>query len=343
MDPVTQALLAAMNRGKFSDLSSATMDPVMSYLMGTYQPKPQFDENQLWERYAPNTLLATAGDPEDPYTVAALQIRQGTPPWQLYGQKPKSVKKEATWNKFIDSIAKEQETVRGKLMEQSLEQDPFQKMGLRGAQTEYTLEDMYKYAPDAFAKILKDVDKNSASQMRKDAGIDARYGDVMATSDKQRLAILKQQNLLEDSGKLKDKKKNKNKVTANPLTWTKFSSLIPGSDNVISGLREQLGFDKIFGKPVANQKMEAETKAKKQLKELGNTAVLDVAATARNKSYGDFLKSLTGKTAGSATRQLSDAEKLGALVKGKLESQGYTPLKEDLLMAVLMKNKMKNG
>jgi hypothetical protein len=343
MDPVTQALLAAMNRGKFSDLSSATMDPVMSYLMGTYQPKPQFDENQLWERYAPNTLLATAGDPEDPYTVAALQIRQGTPPWQLYGQKPKSVKKEATWNKFIDSIAKEQETVRGKLMEQSLEQDPFQKMGLRGAQTEYTLEDMYKYAPDAFAKILKDVDKNSASQMRKDAGIDARYGDVMATSDKQRLAILKQQNLLEDSGKLKDKKKNKNKVTGNPLTWTKFSSLIPGSDNVVSGLREQLGFDKLFGKPVSTQKMEAETKAKKQLKELGNTSVLDVAATARNKSYGDFLKSLTGKTAGSATRQLSDAEKLGALIQSKLQSQGYTPLKEDLLMAVMMKNKMKNG
>jgi hypothetical protein len=343
MDPVTQALLAAMNRGGFSDLSSATMDPVMSYLMGTYQPKPKFDENQLWERYAPNTLLAMAGQPEDPFTNAALQIREGTPAWQLYDQKPKSVKKEKTWNNFIDSISKEQDTVRAKLMEQSLEQDPFEKMGLRGAQTEYTLEDMYKYAPDAFSKILKDVDKNSASQMRKDAGIDARYGDVMATSDKQRLAILKQQNLLDSSGKLKDKNKNKNKVTANPLTWTKFSSLIPGSDNVISGLREQLGFDKLFGKPVANQKMEAETKAKKQLKELGNTAVLDVAATARNKSYGDFLKSLTGKTAGSATRQLSDAEKLGALVKGKLESQGYTPLKEDLLMAVLMKNKMKNG
>ena len=335
MDPVTQALLAAMNRGGFSDLSSATMDPVMSYLMGTYQPKPQFDENQLWERYAPNTLLATAGDPEDPYTVAALQIRQGTPPWQLYGQKPDSVKKEATWTKFIDSIAKEQETVRAKLMEQSLEQDPFQKMGLRGAQTQYTLEDMYKYAPDAFAKILKDVDKNSASQMRKDAGIDARYGDVMATSDKERLALLKQSNIGEITGKQKQKikeQKEKNKITLNPLTYANIVRKIP----VIGSIGSSTGSEKEI-------RTLAEGKAKKQLEALGNAGVLDVAATARNKSYGQFLKSLTGKTAGSATKQLSDAEKLGALIQGKLESQGYTPLKEDLLMAVLMKNKMKNG
>jgi hypothetical protein len=335
MDPVTQALLAAMNRGKFSDLSSATMDPVMSYLMGTYQPKPQFDENQLYERFAPKLLLAAQGEEDDPYTVAAMQIRQGVPPWQLYGQKPKSVKKDSTWTKFIDSIAKEQDTVRAKLMEQSLEQDPFQKMGLRGAQAEYTLEDMYKYAPDAFSKILKDVDKNSASQMRKDAGIDARYGDVMATSDKQRLALLKQSNIGEITGKQKQKtkeQKEKDKVTINPLTYANIVRKIPFIGSI--------GSDKGNEREIRTL---AEGRAKKQLKELGNTGILDVAATARNKSYGDFLKSLTGKTAGSATRQLSDAEKLGALVQSKLQSQGYTPLKEDLLMAVLMKNKMKNG
>ena len=319
MDPVTQALLAAMNRGKFSDLSSATMDPVMSYLMGTYQPKPQFDENQLWERYAPNTLLATAGDPEDPYTVAALQIRQGVPPWQLYSQKPKSVKKEATWTKFIDSIAKEQETVRGKLMEQSLEQDPFEKMGLRGAQTKYTLEDMYKYAPDAFSKILKDVDTNSAKQMKRNTDIDARYGDVMLTSDADKKKFLRARAMENELGKERlDKREQSSRNWFERLLNAKIQ--MPGAP-----------------------KGRAESKAKEDFNALKGAAIKDEAATARNKSYGEFLKNLAGRAPGTATRQLSDAEKLGALVQGKLESQGYTPLKEDLLMAVLMKNKMKNG
>jgi hypothetical protein len=123
------ALIQAMIAGKSTDFSSATMDPVMSYLMGTYRPKPAFDENQLWERYAPNTLLAASGLPDDPYTAAASRIRAGEAPWNLYDETPKNVK-PGVWTKFLDSIAAEQQTVKSKLMEQSLEQDPFEKQGL---------------------------------------------------------------------------------------------------------------------------------------------------------------------------------------------------------------------
>jgi hypothetical protein len=319
MDPITQAIIAGMKSGKFGDLSSATMDPVLSYLMGTYQPAPKFDENQLWERFAPNTLLAMAGQPGDPFTDAAIQIREGTPAWQLYDQKPKSVKKEKTWNNFIDSISKEQDTVRAKLMEQSLVQDPFQKAGLPGAEQKYTLQDMYKYAPSAFGNILKDVDKNLKRETLKNRNIDARYGDVMLTSDADKKKFLRARAIEDELGKQRlDKRDQSSRNIFQRLLNAKIQ--MPGAP-----------------------KGRAESKAKKDFNALGGAAIKDEAASARNRAYAEYLKPLIGNRPGNATRQLTDAEKLGALIQSKLESQGQTPLKDALAMAVLYKNKMKNG
>ena len=318
MDPITQAILAAMKSGKFNDLSSATMDPVMSYLMGTYKSAPKFDETQMWERHAPNTLLAMSGAPDDPYTVAATAIRAGTAPWALYGDVPKDVK-PGSWTKFIDSIANEQQTVKSKIMEQSLEQDPFQKMGLPGAEQKYTLQDMYKYAPDAFAGILKNVDANSANELKQNAAIDAQYGDVMITDNSKKKKFLESQAIKDALGKEKAHKDAQSK-----RNW--LSKLLNAKIQMP-------------GAPVARAKEQAQ----KDFLLLKGAPIKDVAGTAKNQSYANYLKSFGARTQGSASKQLSDAEKFGALIQSQLESQGQTPLKDALAMAVLMKNKMKNG
>lgn len=360
MDPITQAILAAMKSGKFNDLSSATMDPVMSYLMGTYKSAPKFDETQMWERHAPNTLLAMSGAPDDPHTVAAKAIRAGTAPWALYGEVPKNVK-PAAWTKFIDSIANEQQTVKSKIMEQGLEQDPFQKMGLPGAEQKYTLQDMYKYAPDAFAGILKNVDANSANELKQNAAIDAQYGDVMAISNKDRLKLLANARLSENFSKEKNnpkyKKYDKKWINSNdPTNPSVYDEVISSLqwNNPKKAISNLLGLKSITGKiagslgagnrpdPAVLQAI-SESQARDDLKKLGNKGVLDVAATNKNKSYANYLKSFGARTQGSASKQLSDAEKFGALIQSQLESQGQTPLKDALAMAVLMKNKMKNG
>jgi len=318
MDPTTQAILAAMRAGKFGDLSSATMDPVMSYLMGTYKPAPKFDETQMWERHAPNTLLAMNGAPDDPYTVAATSIRAGTPPWALYGEVPKDVK-PAAWTKFIDSIANEQQTVKSKMMEQSLEQDPFQKMGLHGAQDKYTAEDTYKYAPDAFAKIFENLDANIVKENKRKSNIAGKYGDVMITSDADKKKFLESQAIQNALGKEKQHKDAQSK-----RNW--FSKLLNAKIQM-------------SGAPVARAKEQAQ----KDFLLLKGAPIKDVAATAKNQSYANYLNSLIDRTKGSATKQMTDAQKLSTLVASQLESQGKSPLKDDLLMAVLMKNKMKNG
>ena len=325
MDEQTLALIAAMQSGKLTDYSSATMDPVMSYLMGTYRPKPQFDENQMWERYAPNTLMAAQGDPEDPYTIAAAKIRAGAAPWSLYDEIPENVK-PGSWTKFVDSIANEQQIVKSKMMEQTLEQDPFEKQGLPRADAKYQLEDMYKYAPDAFGKIMEGFDAASAAEDRKRSEIRGMYGDVFATSeaDKMKMAMeIQRQNAL----------RNKQKES---------------SDSVLSTIRTGFGkgmriFPIIAGEPIMDEFKQTE-RAKEALRgDEFKGPIKDLGKSAMNDAYATYLESMLARKPGTASRKASDAERLAGVIQTELESRGGSPLKDALIQAAMMKAVLKRG
>ena len=325
MDEQTLALIAAMQSGKLTDYSSATMDPVMSYLMGTYRPKPQFDENQMWERYAPNTLMAAQGDPEDPYTIAAAKIRAGAAPWSLYDEIPENVK-PGSWTKFVDSIANEQQIVKSKMMEQTLEQDPFEKQGLPRADARYQLEDMYKYAPDAFGKIMEGFDAASAAENKKRSEIRGMYGDVVATNeaDKMKMAMEIQRQNARD---------NKRKES---------------SDSVLSTIRTGFGKGMRVFPYLAQQyygdEFDQTERAKEALtKDEFKGPVKDLGKSAMNDAYATFLESMLARKPGTASRKASDAERLAGVIQTELESRGGSPLKDALIQAAMMKAVLKRG
>lgn len=325
MDEQTLALIAAMQSGKLTDYSSATMDPVMSYLMGTYRPKPQFDEQQMWERYAPNTLLAAQGDPEDPYTIAAAKIRAGAAPWSLYDEIPENVK-PGSWTKFVDSIANEQQVVKSKMMEQTLEQDPFEKQGLPRADAKYQLEDMYKYAPDAFGKIMEGFDAASAAENKKRSEIRGMYGDVSATNeaDKMKMAMEIQRQNARD---------NKQKES---------------SDSVLSTIRTGFGkgmrvFPMVVGQYYGDEFNQTE-RAKDALRtDEFKGPIKDLGKSAMNDAYATYLESMLARKPGTASRKASDAERLAGVIQTELESRGGSPLKDALIQAAMMKAVLKRG
>lgn len=325
MDEQTLALIAAMQSGKLTDYSSATMDPVMSFLMGTYRPKPQFDENQMWERYAPNTLMAAQGDPEDPYTIAAAKIRAGAAPWSLYDEIPENVK-PGSWTKFVDSIANEQQIVKSKMMEQTLEQDPFEKQGLPRADAKYQLEDMYKYAPDAFGKIMEGFDAASAAENKKRSEIRGMYGDVFATNeaDKMKMAMEIQKQNARD---------NKRKES---------------SDSVLSTIRTGFGKGMRVFPYLAQQyygdEFDQTERAKEALtKDEFKGPIKDLGKSAMNDAYATFLESMVARKPGTASRKASDAERLAGVIQTELESRGGSPLKDALIQAAMMKAVLKRG
>ena len=320
MDEQTLALIAAMQSGKLTDYSSATMDPVMSFLMGTYRPKPQFDETQMWERYAPNTLLAAQGDPEDPYTIAASKIRAGSPPWSLYGEIPKDVKPGA-WAKFLDSIAAEQQTVKSKIMEQALEQDPFEKQGLPRADAKYTLDDMYKYSPKTFDKIMEGFDEADKWEQGKLAEVQAMYGPKMVTDPKEKMKMLMK---IQDENAQRQFLKEKD-------------------DSVFDSLKSGLGKTVRFLNPFVSEAGQKKDRAKRALEQMGGTPILDEGKSKMNEDYAKYLASMIARKPQSASKKISQAEKVGALIQKEVEARGGSPLKDALIQAATLKAALKRG
>ena len=157
MDPRLLAAIANMfSQNKLGDPSSAAFDPVQALLTGTYRPAPQFTEEQLYQKLAPTMMYAAAEGPDSPYAIAASQIKAGTAPWTLKSNKELRGKiNSKDWNRFIDDLAKETQAIRAKMLDMELEQDPFEKQGMRGLDAQFAPEDTYKYAPKAFQNIFE--------------------------------------------------------------------------------------------------------------------------------------------------------------------------------------------
>lgn len=193
-----------------ADLSSMTMDPIQQYLLGTFQPEQFFDINQLYERLAP-TVLAAATDGNTAFGDAAAKIKSGVSPWTLWGdvalQKQSGMTPE-DWKDFINALASENQAVKRALLDQSIEQDVFEKAGMSGADSSWidrapdgTLRyagHAVQYAPESFKKLLDVLPAQLTADKVRYAEADKLFGGpIMITDEAKKREYLTKQVLEE--------------------------------------------------------------------------------------------------------------------------------------------------
>lgn len=304
MDPELFSMyLQAMGGQK--DASSAAFDPALAFLTGLYQPKQQFSEDQLFARLAP--MISMAGSEQaGPRFEAAAAIRGGRAPWDI--KKDKTLRGNVDpkeWDKLVDAMFKENESVKAKMLDLELEQDPFEKQGLPGYDAKYQPQDMYKFAPKAFQKILEGLPEAQAAEDKALKPISDEYNrDIMVTDDKSRLDALYQKALSDPEVERK----------ARAARGAQWKEAIP-----------------TFAKYAA----------KSELKSLGNKPILDEGKTLKSNLYGDYIKSLVSRKTGSASNKLKNAEKLSGEIQTQLEAQGRSPLYDAILRQAAMGGMLK--
>jgi len=307
MDPKVLAQIAQMFRAnKLGDPSSAAFDPVLALLTGTYVPKQQFTEEQLFERLAPTMLYAAAEGANSPRAIAASRIKAGEAPWSIENDKElRGNISPKDWSRFVSDLAKESQAVRAKMLDLSLEQDPFEKQGLRGLDAQFTPQDAYKYAPKQFAKIFEGLEEAQAAEDAKLKNIRAEFGgDVILTK---RSDILK---------KLTDMEKT------NPAVIKRAREFSP------TNWKKELAK---FAKFSAESKMKS-----------GDfDTLVDVGQTAAQKSYLAQKEAVEARRAGTASNKMAQAAKLAEGITGALTSAGLSPTMEDILRNLAVRKTMK--
>jgi hypothetical protein len=380
-DPYSELIAAIISSKGGSDFSSNTMDPVMQYLMGNYQSAPQFSQDDLYNKFAPNIQSASNAS-NSSFKAAADMIKSGTPSWELWTDKElikSSGMNPDEWKDFVEALAKENQEVLKAMMDQSMEQDVFQKAGMPGARETYldktpdgklkNIGAAYKFAPDEFNSLIGDLPQKEAADVARNKAIDAKYGSVIETDEKKKKKLLFDRAFQELSAKEQKRWKKENRYildadgTAVPylnkpgdnkgdLLDHMAKSLLPwtptnGWNNPIdSTFGIKPFFDRVLlsagiNKP-ANMTGAAYQQASKELK-LNPGGVEDKAASARSKSYGNFLKSLADRTGGSAADSNRRAQQTALQILTALSAQGATPLKDSILSNATLKRTTKNG
>ena len=231
-DPYSDMIAALIASKGGSDFSSNTMDPVMQYLNGSYQQAPQFSIDQLYERTAPTFMSAASLGETSPHAIAAARIKSGQAPWELWRDKnlqQQSGMSPEEWKSFINDLAGEQQTVKKAMLDQSLQQDVFQKAGMRGANASYTdmnpdgtqtyAPDAYQFAPKQFDELLANLPAELTSDAARRKSVDAKYGaPVMETDRDKILNMLYQESLGKRNAKEIEKVKGKRTYSLDPLT-----------------------------------------------------------------------------------------------------------------------------
>lgn len=380
-DPYSELIAAIISSKGGSDFSSNTMDPVMQYLMGNYQSAPQFTQDDLYNKFAPNIQSASKAS-NSSFKAAADMIKSGTPSWELWTNKElikSSGMKPNEWKDFVEALAKENQEVLKAMMDQSMEQDVFQKAGMPGARETYldrtsdgklkNIGAAYKFAPDEFNSLIGDLPQKEAADVARNRAIDAQYGSVIETDDKKKMKLLFDRAFQELTAKERNRYKKYNKYileddgTAVPylnrpgdtkggLVGNALKSILPwtpskGFQNPVDSL---LGFKPLIDRVLltaginkpADMTGAAYQEASKQLK-LNPGGVEDKVASARSKSYGNFLKSLADRTGGSAVDSNRRAQETALQILTALSAQGATPLKDSILSNAMLKRTTRNG
>jgi hypothetical protein len=375
------AILSAILASKGgSDFSSNTMDPIMQYLSGNFQQNPRFTIDQLYQRQAPNSTAAlTSGGP---IAIAVGRIRSGVPAWELWRDevlREESGMTPEEWKSIVNSLADEHQKVKQSLLDQSLQQDVFQKAGMAGANETYLdrNEDgtmkfaprAYGYAPQQFDELISALPAQQSADTARYAEIDKRYRPVPVTDEREKEKLLYDKYLSEirarDSKKERTGRRNKNNrfdnynydVEGNRLGVLEAakSGFLNAPITQLFGLktlvdRAGMNFADNAGGPVIPrswdensklQELEARSKASKEAKRSGSLkdARLDSIRLARANAQKAFGDRLVGSSADTQRR----ASDLTMQILASLSQQGATPLKQDILSNALLRRSTKNG
>jgi len=380
-DPYSELIAAIISSKGGSDFSSNTMDPVMQYLLGNYQSAPQFTQDDMYRQYAPN-IQAANNSVNPAFKQAADMIKSGTPSWELWTNKDlikSSGLKADEWKDFIEALVKEQQDVLGAMLKQNTEQDYFQRAGMPGARETYldktpdgklkNIGAAYKFAPEQFNTLIGDLPQKEAADAARKKDIDAKYGSVFETDDKKKMKLLFDRAFQELTAEERKRYKKYNKYileddgTAVPylnrpgdtkggLVGNALKSILPwtpskGFQNPVDSL---LGFKPLIDRVLltaginkpADMTGSAYMEASKQLK-MNPGGVEDKAASARNKSYANYLKSFIDRTGGSAADSNRRAQETALQILTALSAQGATPLNDSILSNAMLKRTTKNG
>jgi hypothetical protein len=324
-DPYSDMIAAIISSKGGSDFSSNTMDPVMQYLLGNYQSTPQFTEDDLYNREAPTFQWAGAEPFDSSWFQAAKAIRQGVNPFNIKRDKKM---REASgispdeWSSFVDSLMKENQSVKAKMLDQGLQQDVFQKAGMRGAQASYTdmnpdgsqtyAQDAYQFAPTQFDELRSNLPAQLISDAARRRSVDAKYGgNVFATSEKDKLAAL-----IADAGQ-------------QPL------KVIQQQQLDAFRLQPEVQADMI-------KRMRRDS-AMHALDRAGSNPIVDKRATAIGRSDANAINAYMDRKQGSGANTQRQVAELAAQVLASLAQQGATPLKTDIMRNAMLKKSTKNG
>ena len=361
-DPYSEMIAAMISSKGGSDFSSNTMDPVMQYLLGNYQSAPQFTQDDLYNKFAPN-IQAASNASNSSFKTAADRIKSGTPSWELWTDKnliKSSGMNPADWKDFVESLAKENQDVLKAMMDQSMEQDVFQKAGMPGARETYldktpdgrlkNIATAYKFAPEQFDSLIGNLPQQEAADASRNKAIDAKYGAVFETDEKKKKKLLYDRALTE-LGIKEFNRTNKEPELFNPLSKVSkqpnlFKKILksainlplfgPGLNPFVDRIGDSLG----YGSP-RDQRPFAMQQAMRELK--NSPDVEDKAASARSRAYGSFLKSLQDGNVGSAADSNRRAQETALQILTSLASQGATPLKDSILSNAMLKRTTRNG
>ena len=324
-DPYSDLIAAMISSKGGSDFSSNTMDPVMQYLLGNYQSAPQFSEDDLYNREAPTFQWAGAEPRDSSWFQAAKAIRQGVNPFNIKrDQKMRAASgiSPDEWSSFVDSLMKENQSVKAKMLDQGMDQDVFQKAGMRGANASYTdmnpdgtqtyAPDAYQFAPEQFDELLANLPAELTTDAARRQSVDSKYGgNVAVTSEKDKLAAL-----VADAGQ-------------QPL----------------SGI-QQRQLDLYKRQPHIQEEMIKRMRrdsAMHALDRAGTNPIVDKRATAIGRSDANAINAYMDRKQGSGANTQRQAAQLAAQVLASLAQQGATPLKTDLMRNAMLKKSTKNG
>jgi len=331
-DPYSDLIAAMIASKGGSDFSSNTMDPVMQYLNGTFQSAPSFTLDQLYQRNAPTTASAVSLGSSSPHAIAAARIKSGTPAWQLWNAKdlqPQSGMSPEDWKSFVNTLADEHQVVQKAMLDQSMQQDVFQKAGMRGANENYT--DMnsdgtlkfgaeaMQYAPQQFADLTANLPAQLSSDATRRQNIAAKFGDVFLTSDVDKKKYLENKAIQDVMGK---EKQHANEQSQRNWFMKLLNSRI-----------------QMPGAPVGR----AKDQAAKDFLALKGADIKDERLSSENRSRANAINAYADRKEGSGANTQQQAFDLASQILSSLQQQGSTPLKTDIMRNAMLKRSTKSG
>jgi hypothetical protein len=347
VDPIVQAMIAMLGG---ADPSSATMDPVLGLLTNTYRPDPTYSEEELYMLNAPTILQAGAEGAGSPRAIAASRVRSGEPVWSIAQDEAlRGNISEKDWNKFINQLAKEQESVRVAQLKQELKPDQFAAKNLPSVDERWNVASLMGIAPQAFSGALQGASEafgeseRLQNQLAKLSQGKQIYGkDILkALEDEVRKEFASKKEIDKSSKEVDELLKKRTEWVPSPtqVIGRGLGQIGRGIGRAWKGGIEALWSDEPAIRKEAENRLRqlaASTPAGEKLSYTVAASPAELRALEQKISKRKYVP-------GTAESKAAQAEQIASQLGSQLEAAGITPLMDALLRSAALRKRMKNG